>query len=126
MIFSYTPRSLPYPAITREASFSSRWEKMQRVTARHYVENESKWEVSIRSLCHSEVRGFGRRGGRKTVRARGGWRVPGEQGPLNQLSKVRMSSQSPKLQAQGFHGSAPGPVCMLYLLAYETLDCENK
>lgn len=33
--------------------------------------------------------------------------TPGEQGPLNQLSEVYMSSQQWKQKAQGQHASAP-------------------
>ncbi|KAL6079877.1 hypothetical protein STEG23_008723, partial [Scotinomys teguina] len=40
--------SVPYPVIIREASSSSRCEQMQRPTARHHMERESKWEVSIK------------------------------------------------------------------------------
>lgn len=49
MIFCCTRRSVPYHWI-REASLSSRWKEMQRPTARHHVESESKWEVSVKSL----------------------------------------------------------------------------
>ena len=50
MIFCYSYRSVPYLDIVREASSGSRWEQMQRPAARHYVESQSKLEVSIRSL----------------------------------------------------------------------------
>ena len=32
-------RSVPYPVIIREAFSGSRWEQMQRLTTRHYIES---------------------------------------------------------------------------------------
>ena len=43
-----------------------------------------------------------------------GWKTPEEQDPLNQLSKVHMSSQKLRQQAQGLHGSVPGPLSIYY------------
>jgi hypothetical protein len=37
---------VPCPYFIIEASFNTRWEKIQRSTARNYVEKESKLEVS--------------------------------------------------------------------------------
>jgi hypothetical protein len=56
---------------------------MQRPRARHYVDRESKLEVSIESLP-LELRESLRRAG-KILRARG------EHGPQNQLSKAHMN-----------------------------------
>jgi hypothetical protein len=39
-----------YPVPVREASSGSKWEQMQRLTARHYVLREPKLEVSIKSF----------------------------------------------------------------------------
>jgi hypothetical protein len=38
-------RSVACPVIVREASFSTRWVQLQRPTARHYEEKDSKLEV---------------------------------------------------------------------------------
>lgn len=50
MIICHSHRLVPYLAIIKEVPFSSRWEHMQRPTARHYVERTSKLEVSINPL----------------------------------------------------------------------------
>jgi hypothetical protein len=60
MIFCYTQRSVPCSAIIQEAFSCSRWEQIQKPTARHYAEKDlgthsSKWGVSINSLP-SELR----------------------------------------------------------------------
>ena len=49
MLSLYTNIAVPYP-VTRETFFISKWEQMQGLTARHYMEKEAKLEVSIRSL----------------------------------------------------------------------------
>lgn len=46
MIFCCIARLMPCPVVIRESSSSSRWEKVQRCTARHHVERESKLEDS--------------------------------------------------------------------------------
>lgn len=43
-----------------------------------------------------------------------GWRSPGGQCPLNQLSKVLKNSQRLKQPKQGLHKAAPGPLCIFY------------
>lgn len=60
----YIHISVPDPVFIREASSSSRWEQMQRLTARHYVEGESKnLPLDLSGSCE--------RVGRKVVRFRG-------------------------------------------------------
>jgi hypothetical protein len=44
MLSLYTNIAVPYP-VTRETFFISKWEQMQGLTARHYMEKESKWEI---------------------------------------------------------------------------------
>jgi hypothetical protein len=61
---------VPYPVIIIEGFSCSRWEQMQRATARHYTERVSKWKISIKSLP-AELRESWGRGGRKIVRAKG-------------------------------------------------------
>ena len=70
MIFCYTDKSIPYPVIIREVSSGSKWEQMQRSTARQYVERESKLEISVQFLP-SELREAHRRGGGKIVGSTG-------------------------------------------------------
>jgi hypothetical protein len=41
-------------------------------------------------------------------------RTPGEQRRLNQLSRAHKGSQRLNKQAQGLHGSAPGPLLIYY------------
>lgn len=50
MIFCCAHRPVASPGIAREASFSTRWEQLQRPTTRHYEEKYSKLEVSIEFL----------------------------------------------------------------------------
>lgn len=47
--------------------------------------------------------------------------TPGEQVVLNQLSKAHTSSQRLKLQAQGPHMSAPGPLPISYNSQFSVL-----
>lgn len=53
MIFCYAQSLVPYPSIIRD--FQSKWEQIQRSTARHFVEKESKLEISVKSFA-SEVK----------------------------------------------------------------------
>ena len=46
-------------------------------------------------------------------------------GPLNQPGKVHMRSQRLKQQAQGLHGSAPGPL-IYTMFSLATPEYENK
>jgi hypothetical protein len=79
MIFCYTHRSVPHPAIIRKVSSDSTWKQIHSQTLLRERERERerdlgalslKWDVSIKSL-HSELREPCRRGGRTSLRARG-------------------------------------------------------
>ena len=52
--------------------------------------------------------------GRKDSMSQRGWRRPGKHGPLNQVSKDHVCSKSLKHQANGMHGSTPGPLHLCY------------
>lgn len=86
------------------------------------VEKGFKLETSIRTLQlrKSLKRGAGMKVG---VRAHGG--TPQEHLPLSQLSRAHVGSQKLKQQAQGIHGSAPGPLFMLWMLAWSVCGTPN-
>jgi hypothetical protein len=97
MIFYYAHKPVLYSSTRREPSSYIRSELIQRLIEKQYAEkctHSSKNSVSMKFLL-SELRG---------------WRTSGEQGLLNQLSKVNMNSQRRKQQEQGLYGSAPGPL----------------
>jgi hypothetical protein len=71
--------------------------------------HSSERDISTKSLF-SELRGMGGRGGKKIVKATGDRGHQENSGPLNQLSKARMSSWELKQQAQEPPRSAPGPL----------------
>jgi hypothetical protein len=62
---------VPYPGIIKELFSSSRWQQMLVHTARHYVDKESKLEVSNQSLP-SDFSASSERKGIKILRAREG------------------------------------------------------
>lgn len=49
-----------------------------------------------------------------------GWRMPGEEGPLNPLSRGSVTSQRPQQQAQDLPGSASCPVRTYYIFEFST------
>jgi hypothetical protein len=55
-----------------------------------------------------------RKRGHKDCESQSSWMTSREQGPLNQLSKVHITSQKLKQQVRGLQGSAPGPLCICY------------
>ena len=76
MLSCYTSRSVPYPVNIRKASSGSRWEQIQRLTARHYVERESNWRSpsnpstqSSRNAAEEEVERAGGDGGHQENKA---------------------------------------------------------
>lgn len=48
------------------------------------------------------------------------WRIPKEQGPINQLTKAHMSSKRLSQQAQGLHQSTSGPLHICYSSHFNT------
>lgn len=104
MIFCYTHRYglMPCPLIIREASSCGRWERVQRPTARHNVERDLNGRSLLRFSPWSS--GNLQKRGRTCCRNQRGWRKPGEDGPLNQLSRVPMPSQTLKSK----HGACMG------------------
>lgn len=113
MIFCYTHRLVSCPVVIREASSGSRQEHMQRPTPRHCVKRKCKLQVSIGSLSPRAQKSPWKRG-RKDRRNQWKWRILGEHGPLNHLSKVNKGSQRLKGQLQSLHGSVLGPLHMVF------------
>lgn len=64
---------VPCPVLIREDSSSIRWEQVQRPTARHYSERETKLKISIRCFPF-DLREHYAPGGGETI----GVRVDGE------------------------------------------------
>lgn len=96
-----------------QKSLYSGWEQMQRSTARYFVERGSlNWKERIKFSPPSLGNLKKRR--QNDCNSQIGWRIRGERGPLNPLRKAYMDSQRMKQQAQGLHGSMPGPLCMYY------------
>ena len=85
---------------------------MQRPSSSSYSEKESKKDIFIK-FFPTVPRDSCRRGGAKSVRARG-MRTPRQWCPLNQLSQVLKNSQSLQQQAQGVHESAYQVICSIY------------
>jgi hypothetical protein len=67
-------------SIIRKTSFCSKWEQIQRPTARQHAVRDlgtlsHRWDICIKSLL-SGLRKPYRRGGRKSVKSQRGWRTP--------------------------------------------------
>ena len=69
-ISCYTHTLVSCPVVITEASSSKCWKRIQKPTARHYVQRESKLEVSIESLS-SELGETHRSGKGEIVGVRG-------------------------------------------------------
>ena len=112
MIVCFIHRSVLHPVIIRTSSCSSRLDHMQRLRDRHYVEKESKLEVSIKSVS-SELTESYQRGGRMNVRSRRDERYQ-ENKPVNHLNMVHMSSHRMKHPPQYLQGAVLGPMHIYY------------
>lgn len=112
MIFCFTHSSVPYPVIITEAP-----RQQTGTDAETHREALCKESVEIGGLHQipalkaQEVLGKRKQ---KDCKSHREWRTPGEQGPLNQLSRLYMSLQILRQQAPGLHRSVPGFLWIYY------------
>jgi hypothetical protein len=98
------------PVIFREASSDSRWEEIPRPTARHYVERNSKLEVSIKSFVRLHGTPWKKRWkGCKSPRE---WRI--RRTKLTESTKQGIYKLIESKASQGLHRSAPDPLHLYY------------
>lgn len=100
----YTHRSMPCPVIIKDVSSNSKWECVQRPTARKYAER--KLVISIRSLPLEVWESHGREG-EKYCGSQRGWRTPTKQGS-DGLTGTVVANLSPTWSTQS-------PSCIYYV-----------
>lgn len=83
MIFCYAHREIALPLIISETPSYIRWGYMQRPTARHYVERDSRSPPNLSCLSSKNPEDKEKESLRHKDK---------EQGPVNQLNKAYMSS----------------------------------
>jgi hypothetical protein len=76
------------------------------------MQRAKSWNTQIPPL---RAQGIPQKRRQEECESQKGWRTPGEQGPVNQLSRAHINSQRLRRHAQGMHGS-PQVLC-LYIKA---------